>query len=299
MDFQLSEEQEFFRATVADTVDRLIMPKVQEIDETDEFPWELWKEFTGLGYLGLRYPESVGGMDADPVTAMLFYEEIARGSAGFSQSATMNMLMGTYFLFRFGSRRHQGALLPARHPRREDRHHLLHRGPVGLGHRRDPHPGREGRRRLGAERHQELDHERPHLRLRHRARHAPIRRRAPRRSTSSWSRRARQGFSPGQVLHKMGCRGTVTGELVFEDVFVPDENLLGEEAEPRGDVPERDPERGALHDGRLCHRHRPHRRARRLGVRPEAPGLRPGRSATTNSSARSSPASRWNWRPRA
>jgi alkylation response protein AidB-like acyl-CoA dehydrogenase len=38
-----------------------------------------------------------------------------------------------------------------------------------------------------------------------------------------------EGFRPGQVLHKLGCRGTVTGELVFEGAFVPDEHLLGEE----------------------------------------------------------------------
>ena len=69
MDFRLTEEQEFFQKTVADTVDRLIMPKVEYIDEhPEEFPWELWKEFTSLGYLGLRYPEDIGGMDADVIT---------------------------------------------------------------------------------------------------------------------------------------------------------------------------------------------------------------------------------------
>ena len=54
MNFALSEEQEFFKKTIADTVDRMIVPKAQEIDEKDEFPWDLWKEFTGLGYIGLR-----------------------------------------------------------------------------------------------------------------------------------------------------------------------------------------------------------------------------------------------------
>ena len=37
------------------------------------------------------------------------------------------------------------------------------------------------------------------------------------------------GFSAGQVLDKLGCRGTITGELVLEDVRVPEENLLGAE----------------------------------------------------------------------
>ena len=103
MNFVLTEEQIFFRTAVADTVDRMVMPHVERIDETDEFPMELWKEFTSLGYLGLRYPEEFGGMDADPVTCMIFYEEISRGSVGFAQAVIMNILMGTYFLYRFGS----------------------------------------------------------------------------------------------------------------------------------------------------------------------------------------------------
>jgi len=103
MDFRLTEEQEFFRKTIAETVDKMIVPKADEIDEKDEFPWDLWREFSKLGYLGLRYPEEIGGMNADPVTAMIFYEEITRGSVGFAQSVIMNILMGTYFVYRFGS----------------------------------------------------------------------------------------------------------------------------------------------------------------------------------------------------
>jgi len=39
LDFTFTEEQEFFRQTVRDTVNRLIMPKVKELDEKEEFPW--------------------------------------------------------------------------------------------------------------------------------------------------------------------------------------------------------------------------------------------------------------------
>jgi len=50
MDFKFSEEQEFFRASVKDAVDRLIRPRIQEIDEADDFPldgksllpWDIW-----------------------------------------------------------------------------------------------------------------------------------------------------------------------------------------------------------------------------------------------------------------
>lgn len=86
MNFALSEEQEFFKKTIADTGAVGDSAKAQEIDEKDEFPWDLFKEFTGLGYIGLRYPEEIGGMNADKVMCMIFYEEVARGSVGFAQS---------------------------------------------------------------------------------------------------------------------------------------------------------------------------------------------------------------------
>ena len=42
MDFSLTEEQEFFRKTVQDTVNKMIVPHAREMDEKDEFPWQLW-----------------------------------------------------------------------------------------------------------------------------------------------------------------------------------------------------------------------------------------------------------------
>src|SRR3974377_1405969 len=99
----LTEEQECFRKTLADTVDRLILPKTRELDEATEFPWALWKEFGSLGYLGLRYPKEIGGMNADPLMFAIFGEEITRGSVGFAMSCLQNILMGTDFIFRFGS----------------------------------------------------------------------------------------------------------------------------------------------------------------------------------------------------
>ncbi len=228
MDFRLSEEQEFFRQTVADTVDRLIMPKVEEIDRTDEFPWELWKEFTSLGYLGLRYPEEYGGMDADPVTCMLFYEEMSRASVGFAQSVTMNMLMGTYFVYRFGNDAiKERCFLPA-----------IRGEKIATMCFTEDQSGSD----IGATRTQakKVDGGWVINGTKNWITNGPLADCATVLATSDPSLGAKglnfflvekgtPGFSPGQVLHKLGCRGTVTGELVFEDVFVPDENLLGEE----------------------------------------------------------------------
>jgi butyryl-CoA dehydrogenase len=228
LNFRLSEEQEFFRSTVADTVDRLIMPKVEEIDETDEFPWELWREFTSLGFLGLRYPEEIGGMDADPVTCMLFYEELGRAAVGFAQSVSMNMLMGTYFVYRFGSEAiKERCLLPA-----------IRGEKIGTICFTEDQSGSDiGATRTRAEKVHggwKLNGTKNWIT------NGPIADFATVLATNDPSAGPRglnfflvekgtPGFSAGQVLHKLGCRGTITGELVFEDVVVPDENLLGEE----------------------------------------------------------------------
>src|SRR4030042_2795022 len=114
LDFSFTEDHEFFRRTVRVAVKRLITPRVKELDETEEFPWDLWKEFAALGYLGLRHEEKYGGMATDTISQMIFYEELARGSCGFAMSVILHILMGTYFVARFGSEAiKQRILVPA------------------------------------------------------------------------------------------------------------------------------------------------------------------------------------------
>lgn len=228
MDFALMEDQSFFKQNVAKLVDELIMPRAGEIDNKDEFPWDLWRTISSLGYLGLRYPEEVGGMDADTITAMLFYEEISRGSIGLAQSIIMNMLMGTDLVFRFGSPQiKKRCFLPAiqgekiaticfteeqsgsdlggtrtRARKKGDKWVIngkktwITNGPIAnfttVLATTDPSKGLKGLSFFLVE-------------------------------------KDTPGFYPGQLIPKLGCKGSVTGELVFEDVSVPEENLLGEE----------------------------------------------------------------------
>ncbi|HNQ63371.1 MAG: Acyl-CoA dehydrogenase, short-chain specific [Syntrophorhabdaceae bacterium] len=228
MDFKLTEEQEFFRKTITDTIDKIVVPKSQEIDEKDEFPWETWKEFTSLGYLGLRYPEEIGGMNADKIMSMIFYEEIARGSVGFAQSVIMNILMGTYFIYRFGNDAiKERCLLPAMRGEKiatmcftEDQSG----SDLGATRTTAVKDG-DGWRINGTKMW---------------ITNGPICNFCTVLATTDPSKglkglnfflveKGTPGFSSGQIIHKLGCRGTVTGELVFDDVWVPDENFLGDE----------------------------------------------------------------------
>jgi alkylation response protein AidB-like acyl-CoA dehydrogenase len=228
MDFRLTEEQEFFQRMIAEAVDKMIAPRAQEIDEKDEFPWDLWREFANLGYLGLRYPEEMGGMSADKLTAMIFYEEITRGSVGFAQSVVMNILMGTHFLYRFGNEEiRQRCLFPAM---RGEKIATMCFTEDQSGS--DLAATRTTARKDGGE--WVLQGTKMWIT------NGPICDFATVLATTEPGagmkalnfflvEKGAAGFSPGQTIHKLGCRGTVTGELIFDDVRVPEGNLLGEE----------------------------------------------------------------------
>jgi butyryl-CoA dehydrogenase len=83
-------------------------------DEEGQFPTELFKKVSELGYFGIRYPEEYGGVGGDGVMFTLLCKELARGSLSLAASVSMQCLMGTNFIYRFGTEEQkQRLLLPA------------------------------------------------------------------------------------------------------------------------------------------------------------------------------------------
>jgi alkylation response protein AidB-like acyl-CoA dehydrogenase len=111
MSDELSAEQELFRRSVRDFVAREVTPAAAELDERAEFPLALFRRCGELGYFGLRYPEAAGGAGADFTTFCLMAEELAHGSLALAASVSMQCLMGTDFVYRFGSDDHRRRLL--------------------------------------------------------------------------------------------------------------------------------------------------------------------------------------------
>ena len=111
MDLLLTEEQKLFRDSVRRFVDKEVVPAAQELDEKGEFPRALFQRCAANGYLALRYPESVGGMEADFLTYCLMMEELARGSLSLAAAVAMQTLMGTDLVSRFGTDEHRQRLL--------------------------------------------------------------------------------------------------------------------------------------------------------------------------------------------
>ena len=98
-----SDPRELFRQSVRSFVDREVLPCAADLDVHGQFPHTLFKRLGDLGYLSLRYPEDVGGQGADFATACVLYEELAAGSLSLAAIAAMQSLMGTHFVFRYGT----------------------------------------------------------------------------------------------------------------------------------------------------------------------------------------------------
>ncbi|MBT7957652.1 MAG: acyl-CoA dehydrogenase [Rhodospirillaceae bacterium] len=103
MVLNLNEEQIAIRDTFARFTDEQIIPNAEAIDEAHEYPRDIVKQLADLGFIGMRYPEEVGGSNVNLVTFCLCVEEIARGSMSVAGCVSMQSLMGTKFLEMLGN----------------------------------------------------------------------------------------------------------------------------------------------------------------------------------------------------
>ncbi len=111
MDFNPKEEEKLFRKVMANFVDKEIIPIAREIDEKAEFPKEVFEKVASLGCYGLRYPKEYGGAGASTTMFFIMCEELARGSMAIAALTAMQCLMGTNFIFKYGTEEHRKNLL--------------------------------------------------------------------------------------------------------------------------------------------------------------------------------------------
>ena len=98
-----SNAENLIRKTLARFVDNEVVPRANEIDQTGEFPRELFEELGRMGVFTIRYPKEKGGAGGNCALFCAICEELARGLMSLAAITAMQSLMGTNFLFRFGS----------------------------------------------------------------------------------------------------------------------------------------------------------------------------------------------------
>lgn len=103
MDFDLTGEQEEFRAAVRDFAREVIAPAVEEFDREERFPLEIVRQMGELGLFGLPFPERYGGLGGDFVTFCMCVEEIARVDSSTAITLEAAVGLGANPIYRFGT----------------------------------------------------------------------------------------------------------------------------------------------------------------------------------------------------
>jgi alkylation response protein AidB-like acyl-CoA dehydrogenase len=112
MNFDLSEEQKFWRKSVHDFVAKEVQPKSHEVDVTSEFNWEATRKMGPLGMLGLNIPEEYGGAGVDAVSAAIALEELGWGCGSTALAIAAHNGLGTSPIVQFGSEELKTKWLP-------------------------------------------------------------------------------------------------------------------------------------------------------------------------------------------
>ncbi|WP_433512488.1 acyl-CoA dehydrogenase family protein [Nonomuraea sp. CA-143628] len=95
MDFPLyapAEEHDMLRETIRALADEKIAPRAAETDETEEFPWDVYKALVAADLHAVHVPEEYGGAGADALATVIVIEEVARACASSSLIPAVNKL---------------------------------------------------------------------------------------------------------------------------------------------------------------------------------------------------------------
>lgn len=114
MDFELTEEHRIFQKSIRDFAENEIAPLVDEAEEKNVFPRQLFTKMGAIGFLCPRYPEELGGGGGDKITEVIMVEELNRINAGIAASLMVQGGLSTQPIYRFGSdEQKQRILVPA------------------------------------------------------------------------------------------------------------------------------------------------------------------------------------------
>jgi len=103
MEFDLSDEQRLWQKTIHDFVEKEVRPKAHEVDETSEFNWQAVRKGAALGLLGLSIPEEYGGAGMEAISAAIAIEELGWGCGSTALALAAHNGLGTAPLVNYGA----------------------------------------------------------------------------------------------------------------------------------------------------------------------------------------------------
>lgn len=103
MIFDLTEEQVMMRKMVRDFAEEKCKPGAGERDENEEFPREIWNELAELGLAGITFPEEYGGVGADYISYAIAVEELSRVDASIGVTVSAHSSLCANPIYKFGT----------------------------------------------------------------------------------------------------------------------------------------------------------------------------------------------------
>ena len=101
---RLTAEHHIFRETLRTFIQKEIVPHIEDWEEKGEIDRNIWKKMGAMGFMGLNYPETYGGLELDFYYSMIFCEELSHCfSGGFAISALVIQYMSAPYLLKYGS----------------------------------------------------------------------------------------------------------------------------------------------------------------------------------------------------
>ena len=114
MNFDLPEELTLFREAAREFARRELAPRVEEAERTERTPLELFRAAGEAGFLGVRYPEELGGSGASCMAETILREEMGYVCSGLAAALSVSSHLGTYPIYAFGTdEQRQNYLVPA------------------------------------------------------------------------------------------------------------------------------------------------------------------------------------------
>jgi len=103
IDFELTDEQQMFKDTIRDFGENEIAPLVEDAENNEKFPIEIFPKLGEMGFLGIAFPEEYGGVDLDKVTECIFAEEMGRINAGIAMCVNAHTSLSMVPILKFGN----------------------------------------------------------------------------------------------------------------------------------------------------------------------------------------------------
>lgn len=230
MIFELNEEQKMMQKMVREFAEKEVAPGAAERDEKEEFSREIYDKMADLGLSGICYPEQYGGADGDYLSYILAVEELSRVDDGVGVSLSATVSLCAWPIYAYGTEEQKKKYLTP----------LCDGSKMGAFGLTEPNAGTDAasQQTVAVKNgdHYVINGSKIFITNAREAETYVVfamtdKSKGVKGITAFILEKGMPGFTFGKKEHKMGIRSSITMELIFQDVKVPVENMLGKEGD--------------------------------------------------------------------